>query len=86
VTVSAKNTGSSPIDLNATVVNLYDSDNVPGGEMTAKPADPLDGKLAPGKSAKGVYVFTVAKGKRDPVKITVTIGDAPVLVFTGKAP
>ena len=86
ITVVAENTGTTKVNLNATAVGLYGSDGVPAGEMSAKPARPLDGKLASGKTAKGIYVFTIPKKTRDPVKITVTVNDSPVVVFTGKAP
>ena len=34
---------------------------------------------------RGIYVFTVPKNKRRPITVTVSIKDAPVLVFTGDA-
>ena len=51
----------------------------------AKPSDPLTGMVRAGKTARGVYVFTVPKNKRSPITVTVSIKDAPVLVFTGAA-
>jgi len=85
VTVDLTNTGSKSADLSAVVVTLLDSDEAPGSEMTTKPADPLTGKVGAGKTARGVYVFTVPKNKRSPITLTVSISDAPVLVFTGDA-
>jgi hypothetical protein len=85
VTVDLTNTGSKSADLSAVVVTLLDSDEAPGSEMTTKPADPLTGKVGAGKTARGVYVFTVPKNKRSPITVTVSISDAPVLVFTGDA-
>jgi hypothetical protein len=85
ITVQVTNTGSKSADLGSVVVSLADSDDAPGTEMTAEPAKPFKGSVGAGKSVRGVYVFTVAKSKRDPVTLTVSIGDAPVLVFTGDA-
>lgn len=85
VTIDVTNTGSKSADLSAVVVTLLDSDEAPGSEMTNKPAAPLTGKVAAGKTARGVYVFTVPKNKRSPITVMVSIKDAPVLVFTGDA-
>jgi hypothetical protein len=85
LTIEVSNTGIRPADLGAVVVNVLDSDEAPGAEMTAAPAQPLTGRLAPKKTARGVYVFRVPMDKRRPVTVTVSIGDAPVLVFRGNA-
>ena len=85
LTVEVTNSGAKPADLSAVVVTVLDSDEAPGGEMTSDPAKPLRGRLSAGKTARGVYVFTIDKGKRNPVTVTVSISDAPVLVFNGKA-
>lgn len=85
VTVQVTNTGAKAADLSTVVVNLAGSDQAPGNEMTAKPAKPFTGSLKAGGKATGVYVFTIAKDKRRPVTLTVSISDAPVLVFTGNA-
>jgi hypothetical protein len=74
------------VDLSAVVVTLLDSEEAPGIEMSARPADPLSGALRPGKSTKGVYVFTVDKDRRNPITVNVTLaGAAPVLLFKGDA-
>lgn len=85
VTVDVTNTGSKSADLSAVVVTLLDADEAPGSEMTLKPADPLAGKVTAGRTARGVYVFTVPKKKRSPITVTVSFKDAPVLAFTGDA-
>jgi hypothetical protein len=85
VTIEVRNIGSKPADLGSVVVNVFGSDTAPGAEMNAAPAEPLAGRLATKKKARGVYVFRVPKDKRRPVTVTVSIGDAPVLVFTGNA-
>jgi hypothetical protein len=85
VTVLVRNASSKAVDLNAVVVTLEGADQAPGGLITTKPAAPLDGQLAPGKSRSGVYVFTVAPDNRDPVTIAVTLaGGGTVLLYTGK--
>jgi len=85
ITIDVTNTGTKPADLSTVVVTLLDSDQAPGNEMTTKPSDPLTGMVRAGKTARGVYVFTVPKNKRSPITVTVSIKDAPVLVFTGDA-
>lgn len=85
ITVEVKNNSSQAADLNTSVVTLQDSKKAPGGEMTASPARPLKGRLAPGDSSRGVYVFAVPENARKPIIVNVTISNAPVLVFTGNA-
>ena len=86
LTVVVKNSSGKPVDLSAVVVNVLDSDQAPGTEMTAAPAQPLSGQLASGRSRTGVYVFTVGTSRRNPISVTVTLaGEAPVLLFTGDA-
>lgn len=85
LTVLVRNGSSTPVDLNSVVVTLEGADQSPGGVITAKPADPLDGRLASGKSRSGVYVFTIAQDNRDPVTVAVTLaGGGTVLLYTGK--
>ena len=85
ITIEVSNTGTRPADLGSVVVTVLDSDEAPGAEMTAAPAEPLTGRLAAKAKVRGVYVFRVPKDKRRPVTVTVSISDAPVLVFTGNA-
>ena len=86
ITIDVSNTGDQAADLSTVVVTLLDSDEAPGNEMTAKPAKPLTRQgRAPARPVRGMYVFTVAKYKRNPITVNVSISDAPVLVFTGDA-
>ena len=85
ITIRVTNTGSKAADLSTLVVNIADSDDAPGTQMSAKPSNPLAGSVAAGKTKTGVYVFTVPTAKRKPVTVTVDIAGAPVLVFTGNA-
>ena len=84
VTLQVRNGSRRALDLTRVVVTLADADQAPGGEMTAAPAKPLTGRLAPGRTAVGTYVFTVPERRRAPVTVTVTLDPGlPVLVFTG---
>jgi hypothetical protein len=85
ITLTVTNSGTTSAPLDSVVVTLADSGNAPGNEMSAKPAKPFPAKVAPGNKATAVYVFTVPKNKRNPITVTATLGDAPVLVFTGNA-
>ena len=86
LTLQVRNGSRQPVDLGSVVVTLLDSDDAPGIEMSAKPADPLSGTLKAGKTTSGTYVFTVGQQRRNPIKVNVTLaGAAPVLLFTGNA-
>lgn len=86
ITLGLENTGRSEVSLDTVVVTFTDSSGNPGNEMTTKPARPFSGVLKRGEAARAIYVFTVAKDKRDPITINVTLGgNVPVLTFTGKA-
>jgi hypothetical protein len=84
ITVTVNNGSAKAIDLTNVVVTLTDSAQNPGGAMTDARARPFRGSLAAGQVRTGVYVFTVAKNRRDPVTVTVTLeGDSPVVEFRG---
>lgn len=85
VTVRVQNGASKALNLgNARVTAYYGADETPAGVLTAGSRE-LTGKLAPGDSAEGVYLFTVPTEDRGNVRITVdTAAGVPVAVFTGK--
>jgi hypothetical protein len=86
LTVKIDNQSPQRVDLGSVLVTLADSSGAPGGEMSARPARPLKGRLASQKSASGVYVFTVDEDRRDPIMVLVTLaGETPVLAFKGNA-
>ncbi|HEX8508474.1 MAG TPA: hypothetical protein VF635_03105 [Propionibacteriaceae bacterium] len=86
VEVAVTSAADRLVDLGSVVVTLADSGGDPGNEMTAPPAQPLAGMLAPGRTARGMYVFTVPEGRRNPVTISVSLaGASPVLTFRGDA-
>ncbi|WP_116449775.1 DUF4352 domain-containing protein [Blastococcus litoris] len=85
VTVRIRNGSGEPVVLDGVAVNLYT-----GADLT--PASPLDdpsqelftGRLEPGESADGVYVFTVPTDRRDAVTVEVGYGPGvPFMRWTG---
>lgn len=86
ITVEVANAASQAADLDSVVVNVLDADKAPATQMSTAPSKPFSGRVSAGEKARAVYVFTVPKDKRRPVTVTVSIRDAPVLVFTGDAP
>ena len=84
VDVHVRNTGTSAVDLSQAVVNLTDEKGAPGSAMSQPPAAPLPTSVAAGKDATGVYVFTVPRGRRQPVTIEVSLSPSvAVSVFRG---
>lgn len=84
ITVKLTNGTSNAVPLDSVVVEVLDSAEAPGGRMTGDPYAPLSGSLAAGKSASGTYVYTVAKDRRDPISVVVTLNaDDPMVLFRG---
>jgi len=84
ITFRLVNGSTRAISLDAVVTNVFDSAGTPGNSMSAPPADPLHGQLAAGKSAVGVYLFTLSAQHRDPVTVTISYSaNAPVARFVG---
>lgn len=85
VTVRLDNGSADPLDLFGVAVDLaYGEDGRPGPTLDDPSAAPFSGRLAPGDSAEGVYVFRVPPDARD--DITVSVGHQPgaaYVVFTG---
>lgn len=80
-----KNGSDAPISLDNVVINVTDSHGGPRDQISTSPAKPLTGRLDAGKSAEGVYVFTVPVKRRDPITVSVTLSAAePVVLFEGK--
>lgn len=89
LTIALKNGTDESIPLDYVVVNtLYGKDKLPATAIYGDPdADPFRGTLKPGKSATGVYIFSVPEDERDKVRITVSHESlSPIVVFTGSAP
>lgn len=86
VTVHVVNRSTHAIDVSSAVVTLTDSDGQVGIPTTASPAAPFHGRVAPGKSADGIYVFTVSRSKRNPINVFVSYSaGTPVARFVGDA-
>lgn len=87
VTVRLTNGTSRPVSVDGVAVNLtFGSRSTPASPLDDPSVAPFHGVVAPGKSADGVYVFSIAV--RDRASVTVTVGyqaGAPILVFTGPA-
>jgi len=84
LTVEITNSSTRVVELNSVVVDLIDVRGVPAIPMTAAPASPFAGSVAPGKSATGVYVFTLGSTYRDPGNISVSYSiGAPIVLFAG---
>lgn len=84
-TVRIVNTGSEPLDLEYVTVNAYvGEDRAPAGMLTQPGGAPFEGTLAPGASAEGTYIFSVAESDRDDVTLTVDyLFGAKIAVFRG---
>ena len=85
LTVRVTNGTSGTISLAGVAVNMYyGADRTPASPLDDPSRRPFAGELAAGRSADGVYVFTVPAGARD--HVTVEVGyqaGAPLVLFTG---
>ncbi|WP_413319358.1 hypothetical protein AA0Z99_03115 [Agrococcus sp. 1P02AA] len=83
VTVRASNDGADAHPIGSAVVTLAAGDEVGIGTTAGSPS-PLEGDLAPGASATGVYVFMLdpATDRDIAVSVNYAAGE-PVAVFTG---
>lgn len=84
-TVRVVNTGKEPLDLEYIAVNAYSGkDRAPAGILTQPGGAPFEGSIAPGESADGTYLFSIAEADRDDVTLTVDyLFGAKVAVFRG---
>ena len=86
IKIRIKNGSSAAVPLNAVNVTVSDGAQTPASPMSAAPAAPFSGDLAPGAEATGVYVFTLPGEYTNPATVTVSYStDAPIVVFTGNA-
>lgn len=84
VSVSISNTTDAPIDLAAVTVNLFDAAGGASAPLTAEPNAPLEGELAPGEDAEGVYLFDFGADRSEPITIEVSAAvGTPTAVFVG---
>jgi len=84
-TVRILNDGTEPVDLEYIAVNAYSGkDRAPAGTLTQPGGAPFEGTLAPGDSAEGTYLFSIAESAREDVTLTVDyLFGAKTAVFRG---
>ena len=85
LTLRAHNASGRPITIEGMVVTLeYGRKRTPAISVHEPGGVPFAGVLAPGSSARGVYVFNVPHDARDQIRvITSYTGAAPTLVLAG---
>lgn len=85
VTVTLSNETGRAFNTSTVVVNAYSGkDRNPAGTLVRPGGAPFYGRLAPGESTYGVFLFTIPEGARRDVTITVDYGaKIPVVVFRG---
>ncbi|MBA8792670.1 hypothetical protein FHX74_000264 [Friedmanniella endophytica] len=86
LTFTVTNTGNRRVGLSTVVINVSDAAGAPASQMTASPARPFSGSLAPGAKATGVYVYNIAQSARGKIRIEVSVAPTlPTVVFVGRA-
>lgn len=86
--LTVRNDTAKAVSLTSTVVNVYfGPDEAPATELRKPGGIPLPETVAPGRTARGVFIFAVPEESRDQVRITAdyTAG-VPIAVFEGQAP
>ncbi|GAA1389862.1 hypothetical protein [Luteococcus peritonei] len=84
VTVTVENRSEQPLDASNAVVTLTASDQSPAVMNLGEPTEMFSGVVAPGATASADYAFRVARNKRRPVTVQVTVDPAlKVASFTG---
>ena len=82
VTVEIRNDSNEPVDLSQVTVSATYGDAVPAIENTRAPSEQLEGSVAPGDRATGVYLFRVSPEQQDSLIVAVSAGfSADVLQF-----
>lgn len=83
LTLEVNNGTEALLDLSTVGFTVSDAAGVPSGALTGAPSAPLSGSLEPGKSATGVYVFTVPTGHKNPMQISISYGaGSPIALIT----
>ncbi|UYK39734.1 DUF4352 domain-containing protein [Microbacterium terricola] len=85
VTVVVRNRTDEPIDLTTAVVTLYQGESGLQASPVSKPAgQAFPSEVAPGKRAKGVFVFELPEDQRTDVRIEVDLSVSdPLIAFEG---
>ncbi len=84
VTVRLTNISQRSVSLGGVTVAAHDADNAVLSPLGSKPSRPFRGRVAAGRVAEAVYVFSLPKGGSTPFTIAVNYAaGAPVAVFVG---
>lgn len=85
VTVEVVNASSEPLDVAGIAVSMAYGDTE-ASPVSAAPAAPVTGPVAPASTVTGTYVFLVPADQRSSVLVRVgTAASQPVVLFTGSA-
>lgn len=85
LTIQIRNRGRVPLDLAYVAVNAYAGrDRTPAPPITRPGGRPMTGTLEPGKSARGVYLFSLSRAERRNVTVGVDVRPgAATAIFRG---
>ena len=84
-TVEVANRSGHPVSLDLVSPTLTLTGGTPASQMSGLPSAPLQGSLADGNTARGVYVFTASDAQRRDVRFAVSVDPAtPTAVFRGR--
>lgn len=88
VTVKITNTGTKPLNLDLIVMNAYMGVQRDPAETYEQPGgDPVNGSLAAGKTATGVYLFRIPEERREDVIFVLDYrAGLPAITFRGPVP
>lgn len=85
VRLRVTNDSQTALPLTSATVTVTEAGGLPAIGMSGPPAEPLPGQVGAGQEVRGVYVFRLPKGSREPLVVRVSLGQTgvPVVVFTG---
>lgn len=87
ITIDIANDGPDALDLGLLLVDLVDAQGRSATLLTPREAIGHSGTIAPGASAEGTYLFTIAVDDRDDVTLRVNyLASEPTVVFQGSLP
>jgi len=87
VTLEVLNGSAEDVALNTVTVDLTDSAGLSAAPISTEPALPFTGNVAPGATATGRYVFTLAPDQRTDARISVRFStENPTVAFSGRLP
>ncbi|MEJ5866632.1 hypothetical protein WDV85_02620 [Pseudokineococcus sp. 5B2Z-1] len=80
VRVSARNGSDGPVDLSGLVVTASLGDGTPAPPTDAGPSEPLAGRLAPGDTRSGSYLFRLGGGRADDLRLEISSASSSTVV------